>query len=155
MTPAIDLTAPQRQTVLALLNRYLPNTTVWAYGSRVKRTSHPASDLDLVAFAGPEHAARVAELREAFDESNLPFRVDLFVWDDVPKSFRKRIKKEHVVLAKQEYGLSKGWLEVGTLDDLVIRISMGRPADVKPGEHEDLPPAGLVSGLENVDVRTP
>ena len=112
MTPAIDLTVAQHRTVLVLLSRYLPNTTVWAYGSRVKWASHPASDLDLVAFAKPEQSPRVAELREAFDESNLPFRVDLFVWDDVPESFRKRIKTEHVVLAKQECGLSKGWPEV-------------------------------------------
>ena len=118
VTPAIDLTAAQRQTVLALLSRYLPNTTVWAYGSRVRWTSHPASDLDLVAFARPEQAARVAELGEAFDESDLPFRVDLFVWDDVPESFRERIKTEHVVLEKQERSLSKEWSEV-TLGDCI------------------------------------
>ena len=100
VAPAIDLTAGQRRTVLALLSRYLPNTTVWAYGSRVKWTSRPASDLDLVAFAEPEQAACVAELREAFDDGDLPFRVDLFVWDDVPSGFRKHIEAEHVVLTK-------------------------------------------------------
>ena len=97
---AIDLTTDQRRTVLALLNRYLPNTTVWAYGSRVKWTSNPASDLDLVAFAEPGLAARLAELREAFDESDLPFRVDLFVWDDVPEGFRTRIEAERVALTR-------------------------------------------------------
>ena len=107
VAPAINLDAEHRQTVVALLSRYLPNTTVWAYGSRVKWTSHPASDLDLVAFAKPEQAARVAELREAFDESNLPFRVDLFVWDDVPKGFRRRIKAEHVVLADRKLRKAK------------------------------------------------
>ena len=84
--PAIDVTAGERRTVLALLNRHLPNTTAWAYGSRVKWTSRPESDLDLVVFARPEQSAMVAELREAFDESDLPFSVDLFVWDDVPES---------------------------------------------------------------------
>ena len=111
VTPAIDLTAGQRRTVLALLSRHLPNTAVWACGSRVKWTSHPASDLDLVAFAEAEQAARVAELREAFDESNLPFRVDLFVWDDVPRDFRKRIETEHVVLAEKERRLCKDYKE--------------------------------------------
>ena len=106
MTPAIDITAEQRRTVLALLNRYLPDTTAWAYGSRVKWTSRPESDLDLVVFARPEQGARVAELREAFEESDLPFRVDLFVWDEVPESFRKHIEAEHVVLIE-------GQVEVG------------------------------------------
>ena len=107
MTRAIDLTARQHRTVLALLSRYLPNTTVWAYGSRVKWTSRPASDLDLVAFAEPEQAARVTELREAFDESDLPFQVDLFMWRDVPVDFRKRIEVEHVVLKKSVHWRKK------------------------------------------------
>ena len=102
MTPAVDITAEQRRTVLALLNRHLPDTAVWAYGSRVKGTSRPVSDLDLVVFAGPDQSGQVAELREAFEESNLPFRVDLFVWDEAPESFRTRIEAEHAVLSEDE-----------------------------------------------------
>ena len=101
MTPAIDITAEQRRKVLALLNRHLPDTTTWACGSRVKWTSRPESDLDLVVLARPEQSAQVAELREAFEESDLPFRVDLFVWDEVPGSFKKRIAGNHIVLASQ------------------------------------------------------
>ena len=99
--PALDVTAAERRTVLALLERHLPNTTVWAYGSRVKWTSRPASDLDLVAFARPEQGARVAELREAFEESDLPFSVDLFVWDEMPEGFRKHVEAEYLVLAER------------------------------------------------------
>ena len=96
----IDITAKQRKTVLALLERHLPNTAAWVYGSRAKWTSRPQSDLDIVVFATPEQAGRVSDLREAFEESNLPFRVDLFVWDAVPEQFRKQIKRDHVVLAR-------------------------------------------------------
>lgn len=68
------------------------------YGSRAKWTARPQSDLDMVVFATPEQSSQVFGLREAFEESNLPFRVDLFVWDDVPERFRERIEAEHVVL---------------------------------------------------------
>ena len=112
---AIDVTADERRTVLALLDRHLPNTTAWAYGSRVKWTSRPESDLDLVVFARPEQSVLVAELREAFDESDLPFSVDLFVWDDVPESFRGKIERDHVVLAdgceKRTRRGKRGWKE--------------------------------------------
>ena len=113
---AIDVTADERRTVLALLNRHLPNTTAWAYGSRVKWTSRPESDLDLVVFARPEQSAPVTELREAFDESDLPFSVDLFVWDDVPESFRGKIERDHVVLVdgcekRTRRGKKHGWKE--------------------------------------------
>ena len=122
---AIDITAEQRKTVLALLARHLPNATAWVYGSRVKWTARPQSDLDLVVFATPEQAGRVSDLREAFEESNLAFRVDLFVWDEVPEQFRKKIEAEHVVLVeKEEPGVVGGWREA-TLDQLG-RIVTGR-----------------------------
>ena len=98
----IDITAEQRKIVLALLQRHLPNTTAWVYGSRAKWTSSPQSDLDLVVFATPEQNGRVSYFREALEESSLPFRVDLFVWDTVPEQFRKHIKRDHVVMVERE-----------------------------------------------------
>lgn len=98
VTSGIDLTASQRQAVLRLIQACLPHTEVCAYGSRVKRTSGSSSDLDLVASAGDGQRRHVANLREAFDESDLPFRVDVLVWDDVPESFREEILRERVVL---------------------------------------------------------
>ena len=67
------------------------NTGVWAYGSRVKFTAKPHSDLDMVAFASKEQSQAVANLREAFEESYLPFKVGLFVWDEVPEGFHRNI----------------------------------------------------------------
>lgn len=97
-TCGIDLTSNQRAEVLALLNRCIPDTEVWAYGSRVKFTAKPYSDLDLVVFASPEQAIAVYELREAFDVGYLPFRVDLFIWDELPEQFHDTIRMNRVVL---------------------------------------------------------
>ncbi len=57
-----------------------------------------------MVFATPEQDRQVSDLRDAFEESNLPFRVDLFVWDSVPERFRQRIEVDHLVLvaAKRE-----------------------------------------------------
>ena len=109
---AIDITGQERETILALLQQYLPGTEAWVYGSRVMGTSTPKSDFDLVVFATPEQRRRVGDLREAFEESNLPFRVDLFVWDDVPESFRDEIETDRVTLAgaAERYG-TDGWIE--------------------------------------------
>lgn len=97
MTAAIDITASQRKTLLALLRRYIPGVAVWAYGSRVKWTARPNSDLDLVAFTTPAQQPLVSELKEALAESNLPFLVDFHVWDEVPERFHEIIRKEYVV----------------------------------------------------------
>ena len=112
MTHAIDITAEQRRTILTLLERHLPGTTAWVHGSRVQRTSRPTSDLDLVVFATPEQDRRVGDLREAFEESDLPFPVDLFVWDEIPENFHKKIKSEYEVLIKTNHRDSEcGWQE--------------------------------------------
>ena len=132
MTPAIDITAEQRRTVLALLNRHLPDTAAWACGSRVKGGSRPASDLDLVVFARPEQSAQVAELREAFEESDLPFRVDLFVWDETPESFRKHIEAEHLLLAKKEQCTRERWSPVALGDCIEINDSTYTPKEAWP-----------------------
>ena len=137
---AIDITAEQRKTVLALLARHLPNTTAWVYGSRVKWTSRPESDLDLVVFAKSEQERRVSDLREAFEDSNLPFRVDLFVWDEVPEQFRKQIEAEHVVLVeREELSVASGWRKA-TLDQLG-RIVTGKtpPSKIQGSFGGDIP----------------
>ena len=110
----IDLTVAQRKEISALLKRYLPDTEVWAYGSRVKFTAKPSSDLDIVAFASKEQSLAVANLKEAFEENSLPFRVDFFIWDEVPEQFHKNIETERVVLQekKEECDLPEGWAPI-------------------------------------------
>ena len=130
----IDVTAGQRKTILALLERHLPGTEAWVYGSRAKWTSRPQSDLDLVVFATPEQRRGVGNLREAFEESDLPFRVDLFVWDEVPETFREQIEAEHAVLAAAltpstptNPGMVGEWVE-STLGEVADFLSGGTPA---------------------------
>ena len=89
----INLRADEHKEIVRLLQHHLPDTEVWAYGSRVKGTARPASDLDLVTFASASRQETVSRLREAFDESCLPFRVDLFVWDKASEEFRENIEE--------------------------------------------------------------
>ena len=131
----IDITTDQRKTLLARLKRHLPNTTAWVYGSRVKWTARPQSDLDLVVFTKPDQERRVSELREAFEESNLPFRVDLLVWRTIPEQYRKQIEAEHVVLVeRQEQSVGDEWCET----------KLGRVIELKRGY--DLPQPKRVHG---------
>lgn len=101
MNDAIDITATQRKTILGLLRTYLPDTEVWIYGSRANWTSHPVSDLDMVVFSSTDQSRRVSDLKDALEESSLPFRVDMFEWDEIPEGFKSNIKAAYVVLQKQ------------------------------------------------------
>ena len=96
MTNKLDISTGAFNILSDLLNKHLPNTEVWAYGSRVKGKARRASDLDLVAFTTPRQRPQVYDLKEAFEESILPFRVDLMIWDELPKSFQDEIKLNHL-----------------------------------------------------------
>ena len=95
-TPTIALTAEQLQTVRKILRRHIPDAAVWAYGSRVKGTATDKSDLDMVAFGNVEK--QIQSLREDFDESSLPFRVDIFAWNRIPEQFRENIKQTYYIV---------------------------------------------------------
>ena len=130
---ASDITAEHRKTILTLLKRHLPNTTVWVYGSRAKRTAQSRSDLDLVVFASPRQNNQVSILREMFEESDLPFRVELFVWDDVPESFREQVEAEHAVIAERIRACaSNGWLTVTLGDYIELNDSTYSPKEAWP-----------------------
>lgn len=102
MTPAmpkVDLAPHDRAEVARILQAQVPELEVWAFGSRVKGTAKPYSDLDLALItAHPLSLERSGALREAFDESDLPIRVDLVDWATTSASFRKIIEQNKVVI---------------------------------------------------------
>ena len=98
MTPDIILPPEQLMLVMSLAQEHLPGVEIWAYGSRVRGNPRRYSDLDLVAFTKPGQSAQADNLREAFEESDLPIRVDLFLWDEIPESFHRQIEREYAVL---------------------------------------------------------
>jgi len=106
MSASIQMTDTQREMLLGFLRRFIPGAAVWAYGSRVRHTARPHSDLDLVVFTLPAQRRSVRELKEALSESDLPFVVDLHVWDEVPEKFHEIIRKEYVVLLEASQQLA-------------------------------------------------
>jgi len=77
-----------------------PGCEVWAFGSRAHgRGLKPFSDLDLaVMSSGNDLGQRCAALRRAFEDSSLPFRVDVVEWASLDDAFRDLIRRERVLL---------------------------------------------------------
>ena len=93
MAPAIDLRPDHRKTVEDILRDRLPDgVQVWAFGSRADWTSKDSSDLDLaLEGAGPLDTGMVMALELAFEDSLLPFRVDVVDLLSVNEGFRRRV----------------------------------------------------------------
>lgn len=70
-----------------------PGVQVFAFGSRVHgRNLKLYSDLDLcLRGAAPVPAAILSKLNEAFEDSLLPFKVDLIDWTVISPEFRAAI----------------------------------------------------------------
>jgi predicted nucleotidyltransferase len=95
----IDLPAEHLALVARLLAEHVPGCEVRAFGSRVDGTAKPFSDLDLAIAGedGPDEAA-LDRLREAFEESDLPIRVDVIDWRTAGPAIRAAVERRSVVL---------------------------------------------------------
>lgn len=98
----IDLSVSELELVKQLLRQHVPVCEVRAFGSRVNGCAKPYSDLDLVIF-GTEKLSPdlLSDLKEAFVESDLPFRVDLLDWTQLSTEFRAVINRNYVILQEQ------------------------------------------------------
>ncbi len=99
----IDLRPDHLKIVTAILSRHVPEYEVRAFGSRVDGRAKPHSDLDLVVMtASPLAPSRLADLTDAFSDSDLPFRVDVLDWASITEDFRRIIERENVVVQTKQ-----------------------------------------------------
>ncbi len=91
----IDLKEEYIEELKRIFNNYCPRAQIWAYGSRVKNQAHSGSDLDLVVKSFNEENKQIGKLNEIIQNSNIPFLVDLKLWDHLPLSFQKEILKNY------------------------------------------------------------
>jgi predicted nucleotidyltransferase len=71
----------------------------YAFGSRVKGNAKTFSDLDLCC-KDEMTWVDLAHLNEEFEESSLPFRVDLVSWNRIDHNFRTWIEKDFFLIKK-------------------------------------------------------
>ncbi len=94
-TPAVQLTASQAAVVQAILHRHLPQVQAWVFGSRATGRARPFSDLDILLTEPPNLTwDQRAQLRDAFEASELPFKVDLLEAQQLKGEFAERVRAE-------------------------------------------------------------
>lgn len=97
--PTLDLNQRDWSEVRRILTQYVPEYEVWAFGSRASGTAKTYSDLDIVILTEhPLPLGRMATIKDAFDESDLPIRVDVVDWAATGASFREIIRLSYVVI---------------------------------------------------------
>lgn len=76
------------------------SATVYVFGSRVRNTARATSDIDLAVWAAGGAARIVSRLREALQESTIPYTADVVDLDTADKALRDAVEKERVVVWK-------------------------------------------------------
>jgi predicted nucleotidyltransferase len=81
------------EQIRSIIRSISPNALVWAYGSRVSGDAHDGSDLDLAVIEGS-----AAEIKQALQESNVPFLIDVVDFKALSESFQAEIGNNYAVL---------------------------------------------------------
>ena len=133
----IDLSPRNLEIVKRVLRDHVPGCEVRAFGSRAKWTAKDYSDLDLAVVSESEIGDdTLARLREAFEDSSLPMRVDVLDWQSTSPAFRKVIERDCVELATGDSASSWRRTTLGAFASLV-------GDKVSPSDCGDLPYIGL------------
>jgi uncharacterized protein len=92
---ALSLDADALALVRRLIDRVLPGARVAVFGSRATGRARPFSDLDLLVME-PRHLTwtQRADLRDAFEASDLPFKVDVVELDSLPEGMARRAQEQ-------------------------------------------------------------
>ncbi|MEY3197064.1 MAG: hypothetical protein RLZZ59_432 [Pseudomonadota bacterium] len=91
----INLEQKHKKIVLDILNKY--PYSFYAFGSRTKNKAKPLSDLDL-CFTEDIPIRVLSQIATDFEESDLPFKIDLLSWNDCSKEFKDIISTDLVCI---------------------------------------------------------
>jgi predicted nucleotidyltransferase len=98
-TKRIAIEPHDLETVRAILAMRVPEYEVRVFGSRVRGTARPTSDLDLAVMTDKSlDSRRRTDLKDDFTESNLPFKVDVVDWAATDEAFRRIIGESYAVI---------------------------------------------------------
>ncbi len=128
----IDVRADHLKIVQDILQTFVPEREVWAFGSRAKWLAKEYSDLDLcIVGETPLSFRTMGLLEEAFQDSDLPYKVDVVDWASTSASFREIVARDKVVVQEggKNVGVAGGWRQVhlGELGELNRGRSRHRP----------------------------
>lgn len=91
----MQLSKQELQSIKAILEALVPAAEVWVFGSRALDQGEKYSDVDLLLkMPEPIPFNVMFELKNAFAESNLTFKVDVVDWHRITPEFRASILRD-------------------------------------------------------------
>jgi len=124
----VDIDAKHLKKILTILKMRAPDSTLIAFGSRVEFTATPNSDLDLAIICDKKTAQKaIPRIVDDFQESDIPFNIDILDYNRLPDNIKKNIDKEFVEIYRPEQKkIPAGWTEttiqeVAVINELTVK----------------------------------
>ena len=116
MTSPVDIRPDHLRIVRGILREHLPvGDKVWVFGSRANWTTKDSSDLD-IALEGENKLSHklLGALKDAFEDSTLPYTVDVVDLNAVSHAFKQLVKEQRVALpsVRASERVGGAWREV-------------------------------------------
>ena len=124
----VDIRPDHLEIVQGILREHLPvDVKVWVFGSRTNWTTKDSSDLD-IALEGENKLSHklLGALKDAFEDSTLPYTVDVVELNAVSHAFKQIVKEQRVALpsVRASERVGAAWREV-VLGDVCTKIGSG------------------------------
>ena len=127
MTSPVDIRPDHLEIVRGILREHLTvDVKVWVFGSRANWTTKDSSDLDL-ALEGENKLSHklLGALKDAFEDSTLPYTVDVVDLNAVSHAFKQIVKEQRVALPLVR--------APGTVNGTWCEVALGDLIDIKHG----------------------
>lgn len=86
----IAASSEEFEIIINILNAHIKKGKVYAFGSRYKNNNRKFSDFDIAIDTGEKLSFEFLNiLKEAFEESDLPYRVDIIDYNNISDKFKK------------------------------------------------------------------
>lgn len=87
-----------QQKIIHLIIALHPEVKIYLFGSQATGTQVHGSDIDIALDAGkPMNRAEVGEVREILNATDIPYKIDVVDFHNVPEAMQKMILKEGIV----------------------------------------------------------
>ena len=86
----IAASSEEFEIIIKILNAHIKKGKVYAFGSRYKNNNRKFSDFDIAIDTGEKLSFEFLNiLKDAFEESDLPYRVDIIDYNNISDKFKK------------------------------------------------------------------
>ena len=81
-----------KNLLIKIIKKYLPNTKIYLFGSRARKTNTPGSDIDLAIDSETKIDFKIiSKIKNDIEESKIPFFVDVLDIQSVSEEMKKEI----------------------------------------------------------------